>query len=1140
MAVLQGNTHSLARPQFDQGAAPPNLPMDRMMLVLKRSAEQETALQDLLEQQQDNSSPNFHKWLTPDQFGQQFGPADQDIQIVTSWLASRGFQSIKVSKGRTIIEFSGTAAQVESGLHTAIHKYTINAEDHWANVNDPQIPAALAPVISGVWSLHNFPKKPLFARSGRKGTVTVTPGTKPQVNFQGGAHGLAPADFAKIYNINSTTMTGATATIGVIARSNINVSDVSEFRSIFGLSVNDPQVIVNGPDPGDLGSNDEVEAVLDATWPGAVAPSASVKLVVSEDTNSTQGVDLSEMYIIDNNLADVMTESFSVCEMGFPIPSGLNISAMISLLAEQAAAQGITYLVASGDGGPDSCDDPSTLPTNPPASVNILASTPFAVAVGGTQFNDTANPNTYWKLTNDPTTSESAISYIPENVWNESCSGTCPNGIGLWSSGGGQSTLFTKPAWQFGNGLGIPSANSRFVPDVSVNAADHDGYVLCLRASCQNPANASFDVISGTSASAQAFGGIMALVVQQKGRQGQANYVFYNLASKEATSTSPTLASCNGSSTTSLPNSACVFNDVTSGNTNIPGRTGFAATPGYDQATGLGSVNVTNLISKWNTAIVNSSKTTLSLSTSPATSPVTITHGQSVNVAITVAATSTGLNVVPVGDVSLIANTSTGGGADGFTLDGTGKFTGSTSLLPGSLVVSGNPVAYNVTAHYGGDVAFLPSDSTPVSVIVRPEASTTTANIIVVPSGTPATSVAYGSPYVLEVGVASTAAGLCNSNATGGPACPTGTVAVKDGGNPLDAGTFSLNSLGFFEDQPIQLPAGTHSIVAVYSGDNSFNGSTSATDTVTVTKAATTTTVSANHTSVAAGGSVTLTATINTQSNATASAAQEPTGTMKFFLGGNLITGGSVQVIGGVNPNTMLAQATASITVSLANGQDQITAQYAGDSNYAASAVSAPVTVSVGVPGINLSSSTGTINIPAPGQSGAQLITVSAANGFTGSVTLSCSVTSSPSGAVSPPTCSFGTPGQNFTAPNIITLSSTNTSGNATMTVASTAAKGVVFKPASRPQGPNLFWVGEVGAFIACFFLLGISAQKRRSFVLLAGLLSVVMAVGIGCGNSNGGSTSIPATTVGAYTVTVTATPAGATAQTTAITVNVQ
>ena len=1124
LAVLPGNTHPLARPQFDQGAAPPNLPMDRMMLVLKRSAEQETALKDLLEQQQDQSSPNFHKWLTPDQFGQQFGPADQDIQIVTSWLTSHGFQSIKVSKGRTVVEFSGTAAQVESALHTAIHKYTVNAEDRWANVNDPQIPVALAPVISGVLSLHNFPKKPLFVRSGRKGTLTVTPGAKPQVTFSDNSHGLAPADFAKIYNINSATMTGAGVTIGVTARSNINVSDVSEFRSIFGLPANDPQVIVNGPDPGDLLGNDEVEAVLDATWPGAVAPNATVKFVVSEDTNSTQGVDLSEIYIIDNNLADVMTESFSVCEQGFPAPQGLNASATIALLAEQAAAQGITYLVASGDGGPDSCDDPSTLPTNPPTSVNILASTPFTVAVGGTQFNDIANPNTYWKSTNDPTTSESAISYIPENVWNESCTvAQCGANSGLWSSGGGQSTLFPKPSWQSGV-AGIPTANSRFVPDVSVNAADHDGYVLCITASCQNPLSASFDVISGTSASAQTFGGIMALVVQQKGRQGQANYVFYKLAAGE------TLFSCNGSGTPALlASGACVFNDVTVGNTNIPGKTGFAATVGYDQATGLGSVNVTNLISKWSTAISKASTTTLSLNNGTV---VHITHGTSIPVGITVAAKlpATG---TPTGDVSLITNASTGQGADAFTLTNGSIPAGSTTtLLPGG--------SYNVTAHYAGDGTFLASDSSPVSVVVNPEVSQTFASIVT-PTSNSATSVVYGSPYVLEIDVTNSTGTLCQPNAIGGPDCPTGMVTVKDGATPLDAGTFTLNSLGFFEDQPIQLSVGTHNIVAVYAGDNSFTGSTSTTDTVTVTKASTTTTVSANPNSVAAGGTVALTATVDSPSNAIASLAQEPTGTVQFLKGGTPF-GAPVAVVG--STTSLTAQATATMAAAaLPNGQNQITAQYLGDSNYAASAVSTAVTVSVGVPGINLSASTGTINISAPGQSGTQLITVSAANGFTGSVTLSCAVTSSPSGAVYPPTCSFGTPGQNFTAPSTITLSATNTSGNATLTVISTAAHAGVFRPASRPAGPNWFLTSEIGAFIACFFLLGISAQKRHSFVLLAMLLFAVMAVGTGCSNpygGGGGGGGIPGTTKGAYTVTVTATPAGATAQTTAIAVNVQ
>jgi len=520
LTVLQGNTHRLARPQFDQGAAPPNLPMDRIMLVLKRSPDQESALRDLLEQQQSTSSPNYHKWLTPDQFGQQFGPADQDIQVVTSWLTSHGFQSIQVSKGRTVIEFSGTAAQVESALHAAIHKYVVNGESHWANVNDPQIPAALAPVVSGFVSLNNFPKKPLSVRSGRKIPFTVGPGPKPQITFTDGTHGLAPADFNLIYNVGAG-MTGAGATIGVVAHSNINVSDVTQFRSLFGLPANDsmgnliPQVIVNGIDPGILtGVNEEDEAVLDTTWTGAVAPNATIKLVVSEDTNAGFGADLSEQYIVDNNVADIMTESFGTCEGTTlpppalpPAPAG-EVS-FYQFLAEQAAAQGITHLVASGDSGPDGCFDPTNPTAAPTLSVNLISSTPFNVAVGGTQFNDVASPSTYWNTTNNTTNLGSAISYIPENVWNESVAG---NPV---ASGGGQSIFFTKPSWQSGV-TGIPATNSRFVPDVSLTAASHDGYVYCIAGGCQGT-NPTVNTIAGTSASVQARGAFPGTVLYVDG-----------------------------------------------------------------------------------------------------------------------------------------------------------------------------------------------------------------------------------------------------------------------------------------------------------------------------------------------------------------------------------------------------------------------------------------------------------------------------------------------------------------------------------------------------------------------------------------------------------------------------------------------
>lgn len=898
LATLTGNTHRLAQAKYDQGAAPPDLPMNRMMLVLKRSPDQEAALQDLLVQQQVASSASFHKWLTPDQFGRQFGPSDSDIQAVTSWLASFGFQNIKVSRGRVTIEFSGTASQVEGALHTPIHRYVINGESHWANANDPQIPAALAPVISGAVSMHDFRPKPAMVRTDGKVTAHVTPGAKPQIDLCSGSqspcppanvlHALVPADFNTIYNVGPS-MTGSGVTIGIIATSNISVSDVTMFRSLWGLPVNDPTIIPNGPLPAVApGSPGEGEAVLDATWAGAVAPSATVKLVVSEDTNAVAGTDLSEFYIVDNNLADVMTESFSACESQFVAQNQLSAAAnFYGGMAEQAAAQGITFVVASGDSGPDSCDDPSTLPSPlTPASVNILASTPFNVAVGGTQFNDLANPGTYWNGTSDPMTGGSALSYIPENVWNESCTvAQCGTSLsGLWSSGGGQSIAFLKPPWQSGPAsLNIPTTDARFVPDVALTAGDHDGYVICIDGSCASTPQ-QFGIASGTSASAQAFGGVMALVVQNMGgRVGIANYALYSLAGTE------TLSSCNASNALPAlpPANNCIFNDVTAGDTNIPEmnpqETGFNAGVGYDQATGLGSVNVTNLVNQWHTAIVNATTTALTLN--GGTTLVSVVHGTPVQVGITVAPVSG--TATPTGDVSLEANSQTDLGVDCFTLNGGASNcnpNNSTILLPGG--------SYQVHAHYQGDGTFLGSDSNLVSVTVTHEASRINLGIVVATASTCNTvmSVAYGSPYVLtvDVGDVNTISTPCAPATTGSK--PSGTVMVSDSFNggaaaPLDAGSFKLNSFGYFEDQQIQLAVGTHSIQASYQGDNSFTGSQTSAPTVTVTKASTSAAVTPSSPSVAANTTFSLTVTVDTQTSTnppTGSSGAAPTGMVTF------------------------------------------------------------------------------------------------------------------------------------------------------------------------------------------------------------------------------------------------------------------
>ncbi len=299
LITLRGRAHPLAQLQFDQGAAPPDLPMARMLLILKRSDAQEAALNALLDAQQDRNSPDYHQWLTPEAFGQQFGPSDQDMQVVATWLGSHGFQIAGVSRGRTVIEFSGTAAQVQQTFHTEIHKYLVNGEQHWANASDPQIPAALAPVVSGVNSMHNFLKEltcRLAGKYSKGGKATQAQALRPDFTTNdvalcggvGNCYFLGPYDFATIYNLlplwNATpAIDGTGQSIAIVNESNIAIQDVRDFRNMFGLPANDPQVILNGPDPG-LVAGIETEADLDVEWSGAVAKGAHAVLVASAST----------------------------------------------------------------------------------------------------------------------------------------------------------------------------------------------------------------------------------------------------------------------------------------------------------------------------------------------------------------------------------------------------------------------------------------------------------------------------------------------------------------------------------------------------------------------------------------------------------------------------------------------------------------------------------------------------------------------------------------------------------------------------------------------------------------------------------------------------------------------------------------
>jgi uncharacterized protein (TIGR03437 family) len=678
LVTLRGNTHPLARAEYDLGAAPQNLPMERMLLLLSRSPQQEASLQQLVREQQDPASVDYHAWLTPEQFGDQFGPAPEDIEKITDWLRSLGFRVDRVANGRGVVEFSGTAAQVERGLHTQIHSYSVNGEQHWANAQDPQIPAALSQVVAGIASLHNFASRAMQhgvgtfrQEAGSARWTPASPGPKYTVRSDNETdYAVAPYDFATIYNVLplwTAGIDGAGQSVAILARSNIALQDVRNFRSIFGLPARDPTITVNGTDPGV--TSDEVEAVADAEWAGAVAKGATINLVVSETTAATDGIDLSAEYVVDRNLAPVLSSSYGKCE----VELSASEKQLYPSLWQQAAAEGITVVVAAGDGGSGECDLGQGFAVRG-FQVSGMASTPYDVAVGGTDFDDVLDQtaSAYWNSSNNPATLQSAKSYVPEMTWNDSCAGPqvviflgyyfgdstaaalCNDPLALLpvfdlldvaGGSGGVSALYSKPSWQSGVS-GIPEDGQRDLPDVSLFAGD--GLLGHYYPACQadqggtcNPSSPGGIVTmgaGGTSYSAQVFAGIMALINQKTGsRQGLANPALYELASIQYGNSANSQA-CNTSYSIAAGNS-CVFYDVSSGTNDVPCLYGtlncyvssssdvygllstsstslvpaYSAGPGYDLATGLGSVNVANLVNQWaavtNPAVLSVGKT---------------------------------------------------------------------------------------------------------------------------------------------------------------------------------------------------------------------------------------------------------------------------------------------------------------------------------------------------------------------------------------------------------------------------------------------------------------------------------------------------------------------------------------------------
>jgi len=675
--TLRGDVHPLARPENDRGPAPDSLPLRHLRLLLKRAPEQEQAVERFIGQLHDPASPSYHRWLTPPETGERFGLAQQDIDAIVIWLGAHGFQVDQVYPSRTMIEFSGAAAQVREAFHAEIHRYFVKGQEHWAISTDPRIPAALAPAVAGIAKLNDFAPHPAYHQGGRVKRDQATGKWRPvdpvadaTVSFSGNDYYLvAPYDFATIYNLSplwsaSTPVTGQGQTIGLVEDSNINPDDVAAFRAGFGLpalQTNQLQIVCATTCTT---TADETEGAIDAEWAGAVAPSATI-LYVAADT-----IEDSASYIVNNNLAPVVSISFSACEGDL----GASGNAFWSGLWQIAVVNGQTVVAAAGDAGGAVCDSdlsPTALYATLGLSVSGIASTPSSVAVGGTDFSDTfAGANSvYWSSTNSSQTVQSALSYVPEMSWNNSCAsnvfdafvdfppgeafcelgfpfffvGTNPlNPLNIVAGSGGPSSIYVKPTWQV-NVAGLVNDGVRDLPDVSLFASDNawnHAYIYCMSDTAENGtpcdyANAADTVYNsggGTSFATPAFAGIMALIGQYTGSaQGNANYELYTLAGDQyGTSTAPNteaLGACNaGQGNQASP--TCLFYDVTMGDTAVPCQTGslncytvragdaqgvlstsstsmapaYQAGSGWDFATGLGSVNIGNLVKGWTTS----------------------------------------------------------------------------------------------------------------------------------------------------------------------------------------------------------------------------------------------------------------------------------------------------------------------------------------------------------------------------------------------------------------------------------------------------------------------------------------------------------------------------------------------------------
>ncbi|MGA8646278.1 MAG: Ig-like domain repeat protein [Candidatus Sulfotelmatobacter sp.] len=1233
--TLRGNVHPLAQSRYDRGAVSDSFPAERMFLLLQRSPEQESALREFILNAHSTGNPAYHKWLRPEQFAA-YGPADSDIAATTAWLQSHGFAVARITRGKTAIEFSGNAGQIRAAFNTEIHTYLVNGEEHHANNRDPQIPTALAPVVAGITPLNDFRPKSYMRVLGQALYDPKTHILKPEWTLSGNPPvlALAPGDFAVQYDLNplyNAGINGSGVTIGIIGAADVDPTTIANYRTLFGLPPVNLSVIIDSSDPTPGEGNWATgESYLDVEEAGAVAPGASINLYTAADTSVQSGLLLAAQRAVDDDQAPVLSTSYGTCEQDL----GSAGNQFWATLWEQAAAQGQTSFVSAGDGGSAGCDDfGEAQPAQYGLAVSGFSSTPWNISVGGTDFYystysgsssaQLAQIGTYWDLNSTNAPAVSLLQPVPEQPWNQAFGlnlydggvyDPTTNGPTIVAGGGGASTLYTKPAWQ--SGKGVTADGQRDLPDVSLfaSAGGNDSFYLVCGGTdaCFQDGLGYYglDAVGGTSASSPAMAGIMALINQKYGPQGQANFILYLLAVQH-----PSVFHDIAISSNNVPcgegTPDCTLSTLTDNTNGFDTLGKYYAIPGYDRASGLGSVDANLLVQYWNSLRFTSTTTALTLS------QTTFTHGTPVKLNVAVG----GAGGTPSGDAGLVttatpaSNTSMGeltlkSGAASETIDN----------LPGG--------TYQIVAKYTGDTTFAPSNSNPVTLDVAPEAGTITLSGVSWSNASNAfVPIANGHkyPYGTYFAIDAQPRGV---NAPQGSldGLATGTVTFTDsaGGTTVNSGAINITREGIAEWVPLlTLPVGANSISASYPGDPSFNASSSTTPvTFTITKATPYTFLDAYPSTVALGSSTSLIFQVGAgydspepappYSTFNSSSPISPTGTVTYSFGTTVL--GTVPIAAGYG-GLYGSQATLNVN-TLPLGTDTVTAKYSGDGNYnpaSASfkvaveqapglsgianpgsinqaeytAITATVTGLSGMPvptgtvsfaapagSVNYWNDTETLNNgsatsrPLPGEdflgnvmasvsysgdstygpanidvsftvtegtvspftlsgtpvtiatagataNNTSTVTTTPAGGFTGTLYLSCTLISSPSGAERPPTCSI---------PASVNVTGTS-AVMATMTVNSTAPSTIAALIAPFPRGMRWF-LASTGSFAGAILLIGI--PRRRCLRRAAASLTILITLGIllACGGSpansgGGGTTTIPGTTAGAYTFTV-------------------